>query len=674
MNFPSLSKYALYLEFLHTMPTMGSIALPIDGSSQWRGQRDKSKVLLRRSIIAILGLVLLIQVYILPNYLYASTPSAVKLSTHHIEKLNAGLARCAELTAPPITYPQTDEDRVNPRHDANKGQKEPVLLRNATLFDGESILSGAVDILLANGITESVSAVSTVRYARNIKTIELNGGWVTPGLVDMHSHHLVEEWPALSATTDGNEMHPDTGPLTPMVRSWDSMKAHDPAMRIIASGGVTTSLILPGSANIMGGEAFPVKNYMEPGEFGEEVVEDLLLEHGIDAKQRKRYLKMACGENPRRVYDHTRMGNAWIFRKQMTRAQAFLEKQNTWCLSAAAAQEKGDLAAISALSSTADEVMHSVEALELDSTMAMLRGQININQHCYTPGDMETALRHSHEFGFRVAAFHHSLSAWKVPEMLKREGENITIATFSDFGLYKKEAYDSNLYAGKILAENGVNIAYKSDHSEGELSAKYLIFQAATGHYFGLSEELALQSVTSVPARSMEQDHRVGYVRPGYDADVVVWDSYPLSVGATPLQVYIDGRETLDPEKVKDSLRKVVKKDADATTANVEVSAIIEAGQVCAGAEQPTHEFVIKGIKESFFDDSMAMAVSAEPHTMVVSNGRIVCFDADCVSSSENSTIIELRNGHVAPGLLSVSSSLGLVEIGKHHILPTYEF
>lgn len=143
-----------------------------------------------------------------------------------------------------------------------------------------------------------------------------------------------------------------------------------------------------------------------------------------------------------------------------------MQQQNEWCLSAAAAQESGDENTIVKLSSISEDVLNSVDALELDSTIAMLRGKININVHCYEPEDFEDMLLHSHEFGFRVNAFHHALSAWKVPEMLKEKGENLTIATFSDFGLYKKEAYDSNLYAGKILADHKIPIAYKSDHYE----------------------------------------------------------------------------------------------------------------------------------------------------------------------------------------------------------------
>lgn len=131
---------------------------------------------------------------------------------------------------------------------------------------------------------------------------------------------------------------------------------------------------------------------------------------------------MACGENPRRVYKHTRMGNAWIFRKHLERARVLREKQDAWCLSAAAVRESGNAAAISAFmdSTVKDE---DTDALELDSTIAMLRGKIGINVHCYEPEDFEDMLGHSKEFGFRIQAFHHALSAWKVPELIKDSGE-----------------------------------------------------------------------------------------------------------------------------------------------------------------------------------------------------------------------------------------------------------
>ena len=242
----------------------------------------------------------------------------------------------------------------------------------------------------------------------------------------MHSHHLAYNWPILSVSADENEINPETGPLTPMVRSLDSLKPYDIATTIIASGGVTTSLILPGSANIMGGEAFPVKNLLRSGEHGEEVVEDLLLEHGIPKEDRRRYLKMACGENPRRVYHHTRMGNAWKFRQHMARAKDLRESQDAWCAAATTARQNRDTSAAASLLADGPAGKGGLpEELEFDSTIAMLRGKININVHCYEPEDFEDMLLHSEEFGFHIQAFHHALSAWKVPELIKSSGQYV---------------------------------------------------------------------------------------------------------------------------------------------------------------------------------------------------------------------------------------------------------
>lgn len=173
----------------------------------------------------------------------------------------------------------------------------------------------------------------------------------------------------------------------------------------------------------MGGEAVVVKNMFNSGEDPEIVVEDMLLEHGIPKSERRRYMKMACGENPRRVYKHTRMGNAWWFRKHMERAKELKEQQDAFCLEAAAVRESGNVAAMSEFMHRLVQEESATDILEYDSTIAMLRGKIGINVHCYEPEDFEDMLKHSKEFGFRIQAFHHALEAWQVPEMIKASGE-----------------------------------------------------------------------------------------------------------------------------------------------------------------------------------------------------------------------------------------------------------
>jgi imidazolonepropionase-like amidohydrolase len=234
--------------------------------------------------------------------------------------------------------------------------------------------------------------------------------------------------------------------------------------------------------------------------------------------------------------------------------------------------------------------------------------------------------------------------------------------------LYKQEAYAANLYAGKILSEHSVPVAYKSDHVQEMTSAKYLLFQAAIAHSFGLPELKALQSVTSVPAKSLEQDHRIGYAKAGYDADLVVWDSHPLSVGATPLQVFVDGRATLDAKAVKESMSNVQVKN-DQTDPQPRIRPLVgddTKASMCATVTQTSSNVVITGIRRSYLGDINAGIETKDNNmTMVIKAGKVVCFDTfdNCAISKQDNAIIHLRNGHALPGLTAVSQALGLEEI-----------
>lgn len=211
-------------------------------------------------------------------------------------------------------------------------------------------------------------------------------------------------------------MHPLFGPLTPFVKIIESLKAYDPATRIIASGGITTSLIIPGSANIMGGEGTVVKNVVKSGELGEYVVEEMLLEHGIDVQDRHRYMKFACGENPRGVYGHTRMGLAYVLREHLTRAKELMDKQNAWCTASSRLRTTVEKCHF------VDERGGYPQQLELESTISLIRGRVAMHNHCYEPEDFETMLGVVQDFGIHVRAFHHAIEAWQVPEMIKAYG------------------------------------------------------------------------------------------------------------------------------------------------------------------------------------------------------------------------------------------------------------
>ena len=233
----------------------------------------------------------------------------MKLADYYVQRLEAGLQKCAEFNTPLVEYSNSGLARkVNPRWNDGSGQQDAVVLHNVTLFDGEDWSKTTVNIGFAKGIITAVVPASSGLASFGAATIlDVEGKHVTPGLVDMHSHHLTIIWPMLQASDDTNEINNDAfGPLTPFVRSLDGIKPYDEATTIIRSGGVTSSLILPGSANIMGGEAYAVKNLLRSGRHEEENVDEMLLEQGVPNPNRRRYMKMACGENPKRVYKHTR--------------------------------------------------------------------------------------------------------------------------------------------------------------------------------------------------------------------------------------------------------------------------------------------------------------------------------------------------------------------------------
>ncbi|CAG8624366.1 10135_t:CDS:2, partial [Scutellospora calospora] len=395
-----------------------------------------------------------------------------------------------------------------------------IILKNGKILNGKGELILG-DIILKNGLIHDVGP--NLDYDDDTVIIDVKEKFITPGLVDMHSHVGVNSWPYLSATNDLNEA---VDPITSYVRAQDSINPNDPAIRIISSGGVTTSLVLPGSSNLMGGEGFVIK--MRPVDTMS--VDDMGIYANIDPEQERawRWLKMACGENPKGRIPSTRMGEAWLFRKLFSEAKALKQKQDDWCEAAAK------------LSNTEQLNSYFPEELRLESLVALFRDDAKLNVHCYETYDIEAIIRHSLEINFTITALHHALDAYRITDIIKkRVKNNITIATFSDLWGFKKESFQASTKSPKILADAHIPVALKSDHPV--INAQTLMFEASKAHFYGLDENLSLAAVTSVPAKALGLDHRIGQISKGYDADVVVWDSYPLELGATPLEVYIDG-------------------------------------------------------------------------------------------------------------------------------------
>lgn len=611
-----------------------------------------------------------------------------------LQHFDEAVAQCRRLSQVP-GRPEPGSRQSNPRWSPTNGQAQTVVLRNATLFDGEAFVPHAVDIVFSKGLVEAVHKTSDNNNNNNrvfaddddsssgIVEFNVHGRYVTPGLVDMHSHHYLGVWPTTEVSDDTNEMNPATKAFTPMVRAIDALKPYDEGATIILSGGVTSSLIIPGSANLIAGEGVPVKNALYSGEHAEPVVEDILLEKGVPVNERRRYMKFAFGENPKGAWGYTRLGNGWHLREHLQKAKELKDKQDDYCSAILDAHHRHHWH-----ESRKAGFIHGHGTfpfqLELESTVAILRGQVIVQNHNYEPEDMETMLRISHEFGYRVAGFHHATEAWQVPNLLKEQGDNVTVAIFAEFSLYKAEAYHPSLYAGHILDKNGVPVAYKSDHVIGMTNAKYLASQAAIGYAFKLPEEKALQSITSIPAKAIDLDFRIGYVRPGFDADLVVWDAHPLSSGATPLQVFIDGRAQLEEAQVKESMGTTFTA-ADAGHAGagiIEPQTRFEVSDeqresTCSQAYESGQSFVIDGIQKAFVDNYPELAsklaqVDNEPLKLIVEDGQIACFGpaAACAEAEGNverngkkALRLSLQNGHVVPGLTAVTRALGMSEI-----------
>ncbi|HAN31429.1 MAG TPA: amidohydrolase [Myxococcales bacterium] len=392
--------------------------------------------------------------------------------------------------------------------------RAPVLIQKGTLWTAKGDILPDTDLLIRDG--KIVAIGRGLKAPHNAQVVAAGGRVVTPGLVDMHSHLGVYSSPYASAHSDGNEM---SSPLTPMVRAVDSYDPEDPAIAKSLAGGVTTALILPGSGNVMGGEAAYVKLR------GRTTAEQLL-------PAAPRAMKMAMGENPKRYYGkkgrmpRSRMGHAWLMRKQLQAAEKLRAKQDKW-----------DQAGAGRGSRPMDR--------QLELLVALLKGEVYLQVHCYEVHDIETLLRVMNEFGVKVAAIHHALEAWKIPHLLKRNG--VGVATFSDLWGFKMEAYDASVRGPSILDRAGVAVAIKSDHPV--LPASTLMLEAAKAHHYGLPIQQALAAVTRIPAKLIGLGGRLGTLEVGKEGDVVIWDSAPLTtLGAKPTHVFVDGVLWVSPK------------------------------------------------------------------------------------------------------------------------------
>ncbi len=388
------------------------------------------------------------------------------------------------------------------------------VIRNATIMTaaGASIRPGAV--LVRDGKIAAVGA--SVEVPPGATTIDGTGKFVTPGIIDVHSHLGLYPQPEVSALADGNEA---TNPATPEVWAEHSVWPQDAAFPRNLEGGVTTLQVLPGSANLIGGRSVVLK--VVPARTVQE----------MKFPGAKYGLKMACGENPKRVYRQrgpsTRMGNVAGYRAQWIKAEAYRRKWDAWLATRKGAAPDRDLA--------------------LETLAEVLRGNILVHNHCYRADEMAQMIDIAKEFGYRIRSFHHAIEAYKIADLLAREG--IAASVWADWGAFKMEALDAvRANAALVHAAGGRTII----HSDSAVDSQRLNQEAgkamAAGRAAGiaLTEDDAIKWITANAAWALGLEDRIGTIEPGRNADLVLWSADPFSVYARTEKVWIDGALRFD--------------------------------------------------------------------------------------------------------------------------------
>lgn len=403
-------------------------------------------------------------------------------------------------------YPSTYRRRPNP----------PVLIRGATIMTatGQEIRNGS--ILFKDG--RIVAVGEQVDSPADAVVVDGGGTYVTPGLIDTHSHLGVYAAPGTDAESDGNEL---TTPVTAEVWAEHSFWPQDPQIPLAIAGGITAIQALPGSGNLIGGRSAVLK--LIPGRTVQE----------MKFPEARYGLKMACGENPKRVYGRrgqtpsTRMGSMAGYRGAFIQAESYRRRWDNWNK-----EHKGD---------------PPERNLRLETLAEVLRGNIFVQNHCYRADEMAQMLDLAREFGFRIRSFHHAVEAYKIADLLAQEGAASSV--WADWWGFKQEAMDGIHENAALLQQAGARAVIHSDSPSG---IQRLNQEAAKAMYYGqragipVTRDQALRWITANPAWVLGLDSIVGTLEAGKMADVVVWSKDPFSVYAKAVQVYNDGSLVYD--------------------------------------------------------------------------------------------------------------------------------
>ena len=397
----------------------------------------------------------------------------------------------------------------------------PTVIRGATVFDGDGHRLDRGDVLIADGVIKAVEP--NLMVPAGAVVIDGTGKYVTPGIIDVHSHLGDYPSPGVSSLSDGNEA---TSPVRPEVWAEHSVWPQDPGFsRALVNGGVTTLQILPGSANLFGGRSVVLKNV------------PARTEQGMKFPGAPYGLKMACGENPKRVYGtkgtmpQTRMGNIALTRQTWINAVQYKRKWDKY------EKEGGDV---------------PDRDLAMDTLKGVLEGKILVQNHCYRADEMAIMMDMAKEFGYRVTAFHHAVEAYKIADLLR--ANDVCAVMWADWYGFKMESYDAVKENIPLVQNAGACAIVHSDDPNyvqrlNQEAAKAL----ADGRRAGINipDEVAWEWLSRNPAKALGILDRTGTLAVGKMADVVLWNGNPFSDYTRPERVWIDGAEMYDANNPK---------------------------------------------------------------------------------------------------------------------------
>lgn len=408
---------------------------------------------------------------------------------------------------------------------------QDVLLRGGTVLTVTNGTLDQADILVRDGRIAEIGP--NLRAPRGVETVDVTGKFVMPGIIDAHAHI------ALSSVNEGSS------PVTAEVTMEDVTNPYHIGIYRALAGGVTTSHIMHGSANVIGGQNETIKH-----RWGTTDPDDIRFEGA------PRTIKFALGENPTRVHGRrgsggtgaivpaTRMGVEQVLRNAFEEGRRYMEAWD-------AHEANSDPRAIPPVYNERLEIMADI-----------LRGDILVHSHSYRADEILMLVRVLSDYGVDRITFQHANEAFKVAPELAAYGAMASV--FSDWWSYKFEVYYSTAHNAAILTRNGVVTSINSDSAELN---RHLYHEAAKSQRYGdLTDDEALALITINPARQLGIEDRVGSIEVGKDADLAVFSAHPLSIYAIAEQTYVDGVRYFDRENDPDDVRLQISPSADIDT------------------------------------------------------------------------------------------------------------